>query len=112
MIEKAKTMQETMEVENVDLQKKVVEYDKVLAEIELEAELRKQAFEIQKKNPVAINPNYEFEKTDEWRAHLVEQWQFDLNKNLRQISFYKEEVERKKQVVIDAIAEKEVKADE
>lgn len=76
-----------------DIELKIKENDKQIKLNDKEIELREEAFQLQIKHPKPINPNYEFETTEEFSKHLVKQWQFNHDK---QMDFLRESQERLK----------------
>jgi hypothetical protein len=99
-IKKGETMADKMKIQPDDLREKIANYKKSIAEAEEELALRKDALVIQKKYPKVINPNFEFETTEEGTAQRIREWEFSFKQTKSKIDFYVGEL-RNKIVVLE-----------
>lgn len=92
-IEKAKTS--TTQEQEV-LQQRINESTEALAELKLEKDIHVTSLEIRRKNPKPVNPNFEFETTEEWQQQIVREWEYQTNKKVKAID---DEIKRREEAI-------------
>lgn len=106
-IRKAKTMVDDHKEDIVAMKKQIAQLEEQISLLNEEAALRKDAMEIQIRNPTVIKPNYAFEQTADWEEHLKQEWMLTVKKTLRQINAMKEDAENQIEAIKKEIAKGE-----
>lgn len=98
-IPKGKTLSETGKADAAELKRREEEYAVLIEQKQEEIRLRKEAFEIQKKGPKKVNPDFEYETTDEWSEILIKQWEYDVKRQVALLENDIKELTKRKLVV-------------